>query len=119
MVKLQDGVSELFACFEQAIQQPAYDIVVNQVSAMLGQLKITTVEGDWAVSAKGILSLKSKSQANLVMNDPRSILYATALELRVVEKTRNVTVKCDVPTKCVDYVKQVIRKEQPVTLVEQ
>lgn len=111
MAKLQDGVSELFSCFEKSIPEPAYSVIVNQTSAMLGQLQITTVEGDWTVSAKGILALKSKSQANLAMNDPRSILYATALELRAVEKMRNVTVKSDVPAKCVDYVKQVLAKK--------
>lgn len=111
MAKLQDNVSELFACFNKAIGNDAvYGIICNQTAAMLGQLAITTTDGDWKVSASGVLSQAQKNKANLAMNNPCSILFATALEVRAIEKLRKVNLTSDIPSLCSDYVKQLVKK---------
>lgn len=112
MAKLQDGVAELFQVFKVAVNNShVLDIMCNQCAAMLGQLAIETTDGDWKVSAKGVLSQANKNKAALPMNNPSSILYATALELRAIAKLRKVEhMNVSIPELCVDYVKELTKK---------
>ncbi len=113
---LQNDVENILAPFKVAIGGK-YPQVCNQVASMLGRLQVTTIDGDWQCSARGILSTKDTHKAAMPLNDARSILVRFGLQLGKLSKDGDFKIDADIPKVCIAFVEKVesVKTEIPAT----
>ena len=115
MAKLIETVQTVLSPFETVIGADKFPVVKHQLASLLGEVKLSTDEGRWKVSAKGIVTQGSKTKGVLPMNNPAAILYRFALALEeLTEGGEFELTAVTLPVKCRDWIKN-IQVNKPTT----
>lgn len=108
MAKLSETVQTVLAPFESIIGVEKFPTVKHQVSSLLGEVKLTTEDGRWKVSTKGIVTQGSKTKGALPMNNPAAILFRFALAIEEFTQAGEFELQAtSLPKLCRDWIKNI------------